>query len=145
MQRIEPMAWHASVAAAIADGHDAFVTLMAIDDDGLQVWLRLRSSSVDTPVDAVRDDVVLAVDASAGVATITDLLPAAAWYEREAAEMFGVAFHGHATAPLLLPAGAPPPMLRDHWLEARQVPWPGAHEPGATTSRRRQQPPGVRP
>ena len=141
MQRIDPTAWHAAVADAIAGGHARFVTLMGIDDGGVQVWLRLRADARD----AAEDDVVLAVDAAGGIPTITDLLPEAAWYEREAAEMYGITFHGHATAPLLLPAGTPPPMRKDAWLEARQVPWPGTHEPGATTTRRRQQPPGVRP
>lgn len=138
MLRIEPAAWHDTVATTITDGHATFVTLMGIDDDGLQVWLRLR--------DASGADAVLVVDAVAPIATITDLLPDAAWCEREIAEMFGVAFLGHATSPLLLDGAVPPPMARTHFLEARQTtPWPGAKEPGGAAARRRQVPPGVRP
>ena len=136
MRHVEPGDWHTSVATAIADGFHGFVTLMGVDDDGPQVWLRLRD-------DAGIDD-VLAVDASGGIATITDLLPQAAWYEREAAEMFGIAFIGHDARPLLLADASAAPMLRSHWLGARQqTPWPGEKEPGGVSARRRQLPPGV--
>ena len=145
MQRVEPARWRAAIVDAIAGGHDCFVTLMGLDDGGVQVWLRLRRGSDEALRAAAGDDVVFTVDARDGVDTIIDLLPEAAWCEREAAEMFGITFHGHETAPLLLPAGTPPPMRVDAWLEARQTPWPGAHDPGAMTTRRRQLPPGVRP
>lgn len=135
MQRVEPAQWHQAVAAALADGHDRFVTLMALD--GPEVWLRLR--------DAEGADRVLAVSACNGLATVIDLLPDAAWYEREAAEMFGIHFHGHVTAPLLLAPDSRPALVRDALLGARQeTPWPGEKEPGGTLPRRRQRPPGVR-
>ncbi len=137
MQHVEADAWVAAVQAAMAAGHDRLVTLMGIDDGGLQVWLRLRGAD--------GDDVVLTVDASAGVPTLTALLPTVAWDEREAAELYGIRFHGHATTPLLLAPDVPAPMTADVWLEARQVPWPGADEPGGERARRRQLPPGVRP
>lgn len=46
------------------------------------------------------------------ITTLTDLIPGAAFYEREVSDMLGVAFDGHPTPPaLLLPddwAGEPP-------------------------------------
>lgn len=137
MQRVEPSAWVIAVRDAITAGHAEFVTLIGLDDDGVQVLLRLR--------DASGHDLVLATDAAAGVDSVVILLPQAAWYEREAAEMYGIAFHGHDTRPLLLPEGSPPLMRRSEWLEARQsTPWPGEKEPGGVAARRRQRPPGVR-
>jgi len=135
MKRVETSAWHDTVAARMAAGYDQLVTLMAIDDEGISVWLRLRNAG--------GTDAVLATDAD-GVSTIIDLIPAAAWYEREAAEMFGITFVGHDTAPLLLPAGTRPPMPEAVLLDARQsTPWPGEKDPGGTTPRRRTLPPGV--
>lgn len=140
MQRIEPTAWHDTVRDVMRAGNSSFVTLIGLDDDGLHVLLRLRDVAGGAPA----DDVVLAVRADDGVDTVTDLLPEAAWYEREAAEMFGIRFNGHDTHPLLLPAGTPPPMRKDAWLEPRQsTPWPGEKDPGGATPRRRTLPPGV--
>ena len=51
----------------------------------------------------------------ARIATLTDLIPGAAFYEREASEMLGVAFDGHpAPHRLLLPDdwSGEPPLLR---------------------------------
>jgi NADH-quinone oxidoreductase subunit C len=51
------------------------------------------------------------------VASVTDLIPGAAFYEREVSEMLGVAFDGHpGLHPLLLPEdwrGRPPLRQRD--------------------------------
>lgn len=136
MQRVDPERWVDAVAAAMADGHDRLVAYMALEDVGLQCWLRLR--------DADGDDVVLAVEADAGVPSLIDLLPDVAWPEREAAEMFGVRFTGREIAPLLLAPGAPAVMRREVLLPARQTtPWPGEKDPGGTTPRRRTLPPGV--
>ena len=135
MQRVDVLQWRDAVAAAMTSGYDRFVTLMAIDDDGLFVWLRLRNAS--------GDDVVLAT-AAEGVPTLIDIIPGVAWCEREAAEMFGIAFIGHETAPLLLAAGTEPPMPKHELLDMRQsTPWPGEKDPGGVTARRRTLPPGV--
>jgi NADH-quinone oxidoreductase subunit C len=108
---------------------------MAIDDDGVSVALRLRN--------AKGEDTVFTTGAD-GVGTIVDLFPEAAWYEREAAEMFGITFIGHATQPLLLAADTTPPMPKSRLLESRQAtPWPGEKDPGGVTARRRTLPPGV--
>jgi NADH-quinone oxidoreductase subunit C len=82
------------------------------------------------------------------VPSVTALFPAAAWHERETAEMFGIEFVGHPDPrPLLLrSATGRPPLLRSTVLASRAVtPWPGAPDSatGGRASRRRQQPPGV--
>lgn len=142
MQRVDAADWHDAVAGAVAAGYDGFVTLTGVDDEGVQVWLRVRN--------AAGDDRVLSV-VSESVPTIIDLFPDAAWYERETAEMFGVDFIGHDTTPLLLTPGSPHTPLRKHvYLDARnETGWPGGKEPGESgdrpPSRRRLLPPGVRP
>jgi NADH-quinone oxidoreductase subunit C len=136
MPRVEADRWHAEVAAALAAGFTNFVTLMAIDDAGLAVWLRLRN--------AQGVDLVLAATVEHGVATITDLLPAASWHEREAAEMFGINFRGHELQPLILQGDANALMQKAALLSARQdTAWPGEKDPGGVTARRRTLPPGV--
>lgn len=136
MPLVEATDWLPAVRAAVAGGHAELVTLMGVDVDGPEVWLRLRHP--------VEDDLVLRV-AATEVDSIITLLPQAAWYEREAAEMYGIGFRGHDTRPLLLGADATPPMRRAVFLESRQsAPWPGEKEPGGVVARRRQVPPGVR-
>lgn len=137
MRRVESAMWREQVSSAIAGGYDALVTMTAVDDAGVVVWLRLRNSS--------GDDEVLCADASNGLESLVELLPSCTWYEREISEMFGVAFQGHEAAPLLLPAGSAPLMLKSAFLETRQsTQWPGEKDPGGVTARRRQLPPGVR-
>ena len=65
------------------------------------------------------------------VPTITQVYPAAAWHEREIAEMFGVVFVGHDTARLLTRDGDPPLLRKSAPLAARvEKPWPGAGKRG---------------
>jgi len=85
--------------------------------------------------------------------SITDLIPAAQWHERECAEMFGVQFNGGNAKPLLRHENlGRPPLLKSTVLAARVLtPWPGGAEPEikedgrkvGNASRRRQRPPGV--
>ena len=76
------------------------------------------------------------------------LFEAAAWHERETAEMYGVRFDGHPDLrPLLLRATpAVPPLRKASALAARvETPWPGAPDPSTGGRVRRPQlPPGVR-
>jgi NADH:ubiquinone oxidoreductase subunit C len=74
----------------------------------------------------------------------------AAWHEREAAELLGIALADHpGPARLLLPASfTGHPLRKDFVLASRVVrPWPGRLEPGedsaAAPGRRRLTPPGV--
>jgi NADH-quinone oxidoreductase subunit C len=78
--------------------------------------------------------------------TCSAVLPAAAWHERETAEMFGVVFDGHPDPrPLLLRSTPEQPPLRKAapLTERVTTPYPGAPDEGAR-SRRPQLPPGVR-
>lgn len=82
--------------------------------------------------------------------TATGLFRGANWHEREAHEMFGLAFTGHPNLdPLLLPDGFEgTPLRKDFVLASRVVkPWPGAVDPGqsARDAARRpgKRPPGV--
>ena len=62
------------------------------------------------------------------IATITGVFPGAGWHEREAAEMFGIAFEGHPDpGPLYLPDGfIGNPLRKSYPLLSREVkPWPG--------------------
>ena len=83
------------------------------------------------------------------VESVTSVYRGAAWHERETAEMFGIRFVGHDTAPLLLSEGFDGhPLRKSFVLTARaSKPWPGAKEPGesgdGSPSRRKVQPPGV--
>lgn len=139
------------VAAALAArdqlGLVMFDVLTAVDEleAGFDVVLRLWS-----PAERVglllrtrcpRDD--------ARVPSLHEVFPGAAWHERSLAEMFGIDVEGHPDLrPLLLPDGHAHPLRKDVVLAARVArPWPGAPEPGESTSdtpaRRRQRPPGV--
>jgi NADH-quinone oxidoreductase subunit C len=80
--------------------------------------------------------------------SVAGLWAGAAWHEREAAEMFGIAVDP-PNAHLLLPATFNGhPLRKDFVLASRVVrPWPGRLEPGedgtSAPSRRRAAPPGV--
>jgi NADH-quinone oxidoreductase subunit C len=141
--------WPNRVAEAVAAGHAFFDVLTAVDrgEDGFEVVLRLwdpdRRTAALLATRCPRED--------AWVPTVLPVLPGAGWHERAAAELFGIDFQGHETAPLLLPAdfGAHP-LRKDFVLAARVAKrWPGAKEPGesdadlAAPRRRRLQPPGV--
>jgi NADH-quinone oxidoreductase subunit C len=81
--------------------------------------------------------------------SLTPVLPAAAWHEREMHEMFGIEIIDHPDLrPLLLMSSeGPPPLRKDTPLAARvETPWPGAvEESGGRRSRRTTTPPGVPP
>ena len=68
----------------------------------------------------------------ARIPSLTGAFGGAAWHEREAAEMLGIAFEGHpALTPLLLPDGlaGQHPLRKERVLVARAGPWPGAVDP----------------
>ncbi len=81
--------------------------------------------------------------ATNAVPSLTPCFPGATWYEREAAEMFGLQFYGLDDGrPLLRHEGSgAPPMLKSTVLAARAVMvWPGAAEPDPVDGRRRDNP-----
>ena len=140
--------WAAAAAAVrddeVLDG-TYFDLLLAVDEHpaGFDVVLRLwsvrRRHGFHLRTRCPRDD--------ARVPSVTAVFAGAGWHEREAAEMFGLAFDGHADpAPLLLPGGeAAHPLRKEKVLAARaELPWPGAVDPTGKPSRRLQ-PPGSPP
>lgn len=99
---------------------------------------------------ASRDGLLLRTEVGVGeeLPSVAAVWAGAAWHEREAAEMFGLALVGPEPAHLLLSETfAGHPLRKDFVLASRVVrPWPGALEPGESTaapSRRRLAPPGV--
>jgi NADH-quinone oxidoreductase subunit C len=140
--------WIDAVRTAADGGHGYLDLFAGVDrETGVEVVVRLLDP--DHPVRAaVR--LVTQVEAGTSLRSLTPVLPAADWHERELAEMFGVRIDGHpGLRPLVRrqPAGAPP-LLRSTVLPARMArPWPGAADAGEEprSSRRRQAPPGVVP
>ena len=93
---ISPGDYHGFVEAAIAAGFDVFVDLCAVDylrrDPRFEVVVNLLSHSA-----ARRLRIRVGVPAAAPqLPSITDLFPGANFYEREAFDLFGVAFEGHS-------------------------------------------------
>jgi NADH-quinone oxidoreductase subunit C len=141
--------WQQQVTAARDSGLAFFDLLTAVDleDAGFEVVLHLwdpkgrRGEVLRTG--CPRDDAV--------VPTLVDVFAGAAWHERAVAELFGIGFRGHQTAPLLLSDRFDGHPLRKDFVLASRVAkaWPGAKEPGesdadlARPSRRRPKPFGV--
>jgi NADH-quinone oxidoreductase subunit C len=130
----------------VADGYDRLDLLTAVDRpqaDEIDVVIHL----VRRPAGGGQEEIwgYTLLDRAAPVLdSVTDVLPAAAWHEREIHEMFGVEVRGHPDLrPLLLHGiDGPPPLRKDTPLVARvETPWPGAEE----TGRRRVSVPGVPP
>ena len=124
--RWEP--WPAQVARHVADGYDHLDLLTAVDrprEGAIEVVIHLVRRS-----DGARVFGHTILDRAAPVlGSVTGVLPAAAWHEREIAEMFGVHVEGLADVrPLLLHVPvAGPPLRKDVPLVAREeTPWPGA-------------------
>jgi NADH-quinone oxidoreductase subunit C len=143
--------WPRAVTQARDEGFAFFDLLTAVDREGdgfdvvLRLWDPRRRTGLVLRTRCPRDD--------ARVPTLLGVFAGAGWHERATAELFGIAFEGHATTPLLLPASFEGHPLRKEFVLAARVAkrWPGAKEPGesdadlATPSRRRPQPPGVPP
>lgn len=138
--------WADRVSRHVGEGYDRLDLLTAVDrpDQGhieVVVHLQRRTSGglEDVWGHTMLDRTAPTLD------SITSVLPAAAWHEREIAEMFGVAVSGHPDLrPLLLHGiDGPPPLRKDTPLLARmETPWPGASD---ETGRRRVTVPGVPP
>lgn len=129
------MTWRDEVLAAREAGYDVLDWLSAREDDGVVTIVACLVRG-DDPADCVL------LRAPAEVESVADLYASASWHERETAEMFGITFAGAADArPLLLAAGAQPPLRKQTPLPARLGPWPGAVDPAKP--RRTQTPPGT--
>jgi NADH-quinone oxidoreductase subunit C len=147
--------WHQSCADAVSQGFSYLDVLTGIDrGDGIEVLVVLCNPA-DWSTTCLRTRVSVSdPEGDAALDTVTDLFPAASWYERETSEMFGVIFTGLADSRPLLRRellGAPP-LLKSVVLAARVAKeWPGGAEPSAPAdgrkagnpSKRRQRPAGV--
>ena len=127
--RWEP--WADTVAHHVADGFDRLDLLTAVDrpESGeIEIVIHLLRRPATGGIDQVWGHTVLDRE-SPVLESVTSVLPAAAWHEREIHEMFGVDVTGHPDLrPLLLHASdGPPPLRKDTPLVARtETPWPGA-------------------
>jgi NADH-quinone oxidoreductase subunit C len=147
-------AWRPAISAARDDAEldcDFFDWLSAVDElaEGFtvvaHVWSTTRRHGVLVRTRIPGGD-------AAGLPSIVDTYPGAAWHERETYEMFGVDFTDHpgGLRPLLLPPEFEGhPLRKDFVLAARVAkPWPGAKEPGESHDpsagrRAPMRPPGV--
>lgn len=145
VRAVPPAAWSDELAALHRDGWTMLDVLTAVDRiEEIEVVAHLlRPAGSDGVLVSTR----VTVDQPT-LASVVAVFPGAAWHEREAAEMFGIAFAGHPDPrPLLLhgPVDAPP-LRKSTPLPARvATAWPGAAEPDpGRRARRPQPPPGVR-
>jgi NADH-quinone oxidoreductase subunit C len=145
MTIVDRAAWREELAGLHARGYRYLDFLTAVDRlDHVEVLAR-----VVVP-DSLERELVSTVVRAADphLESVTAVFPAAAWHEREAAEMFGVRFDGHPDPRHLLLRTEPalPPLRKVSALTARVgTPWPGAPDPAAGgRARRPQLPPGVR-
>ncbi len=128
----------------MGEGFDRLDLLTAVDrpkSGEIEIVIHLVRRPQGGGLDQVWGCTLVDRDAPA-LDSVADVLPAAAWHEREIHEMFGVEIRGHPDLrPLLLHGvDGPPPLLKDTPLAARvETPWPGAAEEG----RRRVSVPGV--
>jgi NADH-quinone oxidoreductase subunit C len=141
----EPGAWREEIAALHARGFRYLDLLTAVDR---LAHVEVLAHVVDLDTMERRLVSTLLPEDALRLATISDIHPAAAWHERETAEMFGIGFDGHPDPrPLLLRSErARPPLRKASALRARvETPWPGAVPPeDGRRPRRPQLPPGVR-
>jgi NADH-quinone oxidoreductase subunit C len=147
MQDVAREHWRTQAQALHDEGYGFFDVLTAVDLEAagfevvLRVWDVDRRTGVVLRTRCPRED--------ARLPSVVDVYAGAGWHERATAEMFGISFEGHDTAPLLLPDGfGAHPLRKDFVLAARAAKrWPGAKEPGESdadlaTRRRRPVPPG---
>ena len=143
---VEAEGWRAAVEQARTDGAGLLEGLTAIDRiDHLDVVVVLRDPRGGCRLISTR----IPADA-ASLPSISDVCPGANWWEREAAEMFGIQFTGHPDPrPLVLArvsATTVAPLRKSCPLPERVArPWPGAPT-GEAARRQRRAPavPGVR-
>ena len=140
---VAPEEWIAVLTGMHAQGLESLDLLTAVDrGDEIEVVARLIDPGTGSAAFATTR-----VPSHAPVLpTCSSVLRAAAWHERETAEMFGVVFDGHPDPrPLLLRSTSEHPPLRKAapLTERITTPYPGAPEEGAR-ARRPQLPPGVR-
>jgi len=151
-QLVESEDWFDKIVELHSGGFTYFDFLTGVDrenghgDPGFEVVAHLAKPDLS-------DSLIIFTRVDIELASVTDLIPAASWHERECAEMFGIEFTGVATKPLLRHEDlGQPPLCKSTVLAARVLtPWPGGAEleimedgrKVGNASRRRQRPPGV--
>lgn len=140
---VAPGGWIALLAELHGQGLTSLDLLTAVDR-GDEVEVLVRVIDPHTGSGAVATTRV--PSQSPVLPSCSAVLPAAAWHERETAEMFGVVFAGHPDPrPLLLRSTPDQPPLRKATPLSERVttPYPGAQDTDSR-ARRPQLPPGVR-
>ena len=149
-----------SNAAAIRPGRPALPEWVRRLPEYLMIWVplllsaaHLVSFSLWTIWISLTPSTLIPVSGWVGLRNYTAVLASRNWQIAfDNLLLFGIAFEGHDTAPLLLPASFEGhPLRKDFVLAAREArPWPGAKDPGesdadlATPKRRRAKPLGAR-
>ena len=127
---VPPEGYHDFVAGLRQSGFDVFVDLCGVDflrrDPRFEVVVNLLSHSLRH---RVRVRVGISYDRCA-VDSITDLFPGANFYEREAYDLFGIAFEGHPDLTrLLMPDDwVGYPLRKDYSVGSVPVQFKGAHQ-----------------
>lgn len=120
---VEPDAWVSTWQLAHAEGFIGLDFLTGVD----------RLTHIEVIGRCVRAGQArfYAVNVQGEISSISHLYPAAAWHEREIAEMFGLDIGGLDVEPLLTRAGDPPLLRKAEPLPARvEKPWPGVAKRG---------------
>lgn len=141
---VPPEGWIARLTALHGQGLTSLDLLTGVDrGDEVEVVVRV----VDPHTGSAAIAATRVPSQAPVLPSCSTVLPAAAWHERETAEMFGVVFDGHPDPRPLLLRSTPerPPLRKAAPLPERvTTPYPGAQDTGAR-ARRPQLPPGVRP
>jgi NADH-quinone oxidoreductase subunit C len=151
-EKVEPAEWRSTIEGLRDRGFIFFDFLTGVDQEDVdgnnvcEVVAHLATKDLSSSH-------FISTQVSVDLPSITDLIPAAQWHERECAEMFGIQFTGGSAKPLLRHESLGRPPLRKSTVLAARVltPWPGGAEPEikedgrkvGNASRRRQRPPGV--
>ncbi len=151
-EKVEPADWRSTIEELREKGFTFFDFLTGVDRENMdgkqacEVVAHLATKDLS-------DSHFISTQVLGELPSITDLIPAAQWHERECAEMFGIQFTGGSAKPLLRHENLGRPPLRKSTVLAARVltPWPGGAEPEikedgrkvGNASRRRQRPPGV--
>ena len=146
VELVEPAHWHSRASAALSEGFTFLANLTAVDEVGRSNHIRVLLWLENPDDGATLRLAVLADRDDPHLPDLADILPGAAWLQRQIHDFFGVRFDGADERPLIHHGGGAP-MRKDVLLAPRQSQhWPGALEPGETEQspgRRALVPPGV--
>ncbi len=150
--QVEPAGWRGKIGELRNEGFTFFDFLTGVDRENVE-GQQVCEVVAHLAKEDLSDSHFISTQVFKELASITDLMPAAKWHERECAEMFGIQFNGGSVKPLLRHENlGQPPLLKSTVLAARVLtPWPGGAESEikedgrkvGNASRRRQRPPGV--